>query len=234
MKNATPRNSASPPSHANSFTPMNCSQLMAGSILRGGAGDNCGGSAAWAKTGGGAAPAWRTGGIVTGFGISSGAGGIIPGCMTGAGGVGAGAVTGSDLGLDSLSCLSRMISDSSSPIRRASSSRRLFPALTARTISQSHGQRNGNTKNQKDHGYPVHTFYLSTAAQPDCSRSVRLARGFWQATLRRRRIYHRKKVAHFMSGQRYRLLVCTDELKFFCQKDAFKQSMRAYDFIQKK
>ena len=30
-KNATPRNSASPPIHANSFAPINCSQLIAGS-----------------------------------------------------------------------------------------------------------------------------------------------------------------------------------------------------------
>src|SRR5207244_10691279 len=39
-KNATPRNSASPPIHAKSFAPMNCSQLIAG---RGGFGGGTGG-----------------------------------------------------------------------------------------------------------------------------------------------------------------------------------------------
>src|SRR5271169_2638962 len=35
-KNARPRNSAKPPIHANSFTPMNCSQLIDGRLTLGG------------------------------------------------------------------------------------------------------------------------------------------------------------------------------------------------------
>ncbi len=37
-KKATARNAASPPIQASSFTPMNCSQLMAGTSLRAGSG----------------------------------------------------------------------------------------------------------------------------------------------------------------------------------------------------
>src|SRR5258708_36782293 len=44
-KNATPRNSASPPSHAKPFTPMNCSQLIFAADGRGdwktGVGSGC-------------------------------------------------------------------------------------------------------------------------------------------------------------------------------------------------
>jgi hypothetical protein len=181
MKNATPRNSASPPSHANSFTPMNCSQLMAGSILRGGAGDNCSG-VAWAKTGGGTATG-GIGGMMTGFGVSNRAGGVIPDCGTGAGDGGAGAVTGSDLGLDSLSCLSRMISNSSSPSRRASSSRR-FRVLTARTISHTASAR-GTPRIKKTTGIQSIRFaFQQPRSLMPCS--VRPAGGFWQAALRRR------------------------------------------------
>ncbi len=77
-------------------------------------------------------------------------------------------VNGSAFGAGSLSHLSRMTSDSSSFSRRASSSMRFSGADGAH--DQPDGQRDGNTKNQKDHGYPVHKFYLSTAAQPDCSQ----------------------------------------------------------------
>src|SRR5438270_899835 len=38
MKNATPRNSAKPPTQAKPLTPMNCSQLMAGSGFGNGGG----------------------------------------------------------------------------------------------------------------------------------------------------------------------------------------------------
>src|ERR1017187_400129 len=40
-KNARPRNSANPPIHANSFTPMNCSQLMDGKLAGGVRGAGC-------------------------------------------------------------------------------------------------------------------------------------------------------------------------------------------------
>src|SRR4029077_14431679 len=41
-KNARPRNSANPPIHANSFTPMNCSQLIDGKLTLGGEAAGCG------------------------------------------------------------------------------------------------------------------------------------------------------------------------------------------------
>src|SRR5271157_4393993 len=100
MKNATPRNSASPPSHANNFTPMNCSQLMAGSTLRGGAGAGLGGGAVCAKTGGGTTTGGGCGGMMVGFGVGSGTGGTIFGCGYGAGVGGAGAFTGAIPGVD--------------------------------------------------------------------------------------------------------------------------------------
>ena len=54
-KNATPRKSAKPPIQAKPFTPMNCSQLMAGLALNGGVGAGSG------KIGGMASAAARPG-----------------------------------------------------------------------------------------------------------------------------------------------------------------------------
>src|ERR1017187_3179720 len=69
-KNATPRNSARPPSQAKSFAPMNCSQLIAG------------------RTGAGVPPAGM-GGTSKDAGRSGG-GSKTPGCPTGGGGGGQG------------------------------------------------------------------------------------------------------------------------------------------------
>ncbi len=60
MKNATPRNSASPPSHAKSFTPMNCSQSMESSQP----GLGGGGTYTGAVTGGGTGTLATAGGAV--------------------------------------------------------------------------------------------------------------------------------------------------------------------------
>src|ERR1035441_1196392 len=88
-KNATPRNSAKPPTHANIFTPMNCSQLMAGLGLGNGTGAGRGGTGA-PKTGGGVATDGRNDemrgcGVTTGCGGATGGGGKIFGCGAGAG-----------------------------------------------------------------------------------------------------------------------------------------------------
>src|SRR5271156_4361776 len=74
-KNATPRNSASPPIHAKPFTPMNCSQLIFGAGERGGSktgGDF--GVAAATEIGGGVATDGR-GSEMTGCGGAAGCGG---------------------------------------------------------------------------------------------------------------------------------------------------------------
>src|SRR5580693_3757953 len=71
-KNTTPRNSASPPIHANPFTPTNCSQSIFG-IGRGGGletgGDVMVGGGGGAKTGWGAA-AIAAGGVTEGAGVT--------------------------------------------------------------------------------------------------------------------------------------------------------------------
>ena len=86
MKNATPRNSARPPTHANSFTPMNCSQLMAGAGLRGGEataglGMTGGGGGADAVSGGRLTCTGLVGGIENGGG-ATGVGGGVAGAPT--------------------------------------------------------------------------------------------------------------------------------------------------------
>jgi hypothetical protein len=159
---------------------MNCSQLMAGSVLRGLAEAGFGGGVVWAKTGGGATTGGGIGGMMIGFCVGSGAGGIILGCAAGAGGVGTGALKDSDFDLDSLSCLSRKISDSSSYSRRASSWMRLL-ALTAHTINQMASAR-GTPRIKKTTGIQSISF---TFQQPRSLivRSVRPAAGSWQAAM---------------------------------------------------
>src|SRR5450432_2807356 len=90
-KNATPRNSASPPSHAKPFTPMNCSQLIAGAGLGGGvgAGLGSGGGVDATKIGGVVAVGGRGGEIAAtkvaaGVGGTAGTGVTIFVCVAGA------------------------------------------------------------------------------------------------------------------------------------------------------
>ena len=200
MKNATPRNSASPPSHAKQFHAHELFPVDGRFGFARLAGAGFGGGAVWANTGGGATTGGGTGGMMIGFCVGSGAGGIILGCAAGAGGVGADAVNGSDFGVDSLSCLSRKISDSSSYSRRASSSMRLL-ALTAHTINQMASAR-GTPRIKKTTGIQSISF---TFQQPRSliARSVRPAAGSWQAAM------HRHSIASpnfIFMRQRYRLL----------------------------
>lgn len=121
-KNTTPRNSASPPTHAKPFTPTNCSQSIFATSGRGGSekgGDSVVGGCGDEMTGWGAA---------TGLGGVTGAGVTIFGCDGGAepGPTGFG---------NSFSIFNRATSDSSAMSRWKSSSMR-FCARTARTISQ--------------------------------------------------------------------------------------------------
>src|SRR5437867_2501416 len=73
-KNTSPRNSANPPIHANSFTPMNCSQLMDGNRVASGSGGGA--------TGRGAATGGAMGGGSSG-GTRTGTGGGFDGSATG-------------------------------------------------------------------------------------------------------------------------------------------------------
>ena len=76
MKKATPRNNARPPIHANIFTPMNCSQLMAGAVFPSGR-----------AASGFAATGWKGGGVETdsSTGRSGGADSVSGGGLIGAG-----------------------------------------------------------------------------------------------------------------------------------------------------
>ena len=119
----------SPPIHANNFTPMNCSQLMAGAIFRTGVGAGSDGADV---TGIG-------GGARMGFGVRTGLGAGVTGeAAIFTGGAGAGA-TGD---ADSRSRFNWEIPDPTSPMRKSSSRMRResssmrLRALTARTINQ--------------------------------------------------------------------------------------------------
>src|ERR1041384_123785 len=76
-KNATPRNSASPPIHANNFTPMNCSQSIAGNNFSGSASSTRGGGRTGygGGFGGGGAVTETGGGTTTGAGFGGSAAG---------------------------------------------------------------------------------------------------------------------------------------------------------------
>ena len=144
-KNATPRNSASPPTHAKPFTPMNCSQLMGGLVLM-----------RWnwrrflrlgvANTGGGVAAGGRGGvttgcGVMTGFGGATGAGAITSGC--------AGDARADSAGFGgSFSRFNRMISHSSWSSRLESSLIHMLCAVGA--AYQPDRQRNRSTENHQD------------------------------------------------------------------------------------
>src|ERR1700733_9729770 len=128
-KNTTPRNSASPPIHANPFTPTNCSQSIFG--IGSGGGLKAGGDVVIGGGGGREALGWGAAAIgvggVTGAGVT-GAGVTVVGCAgrddcdsTGCG--------------DPFSSFSRATSDSSASRRWRTSFRRFF-ALTARAINQ--------------------------------------------------------------------------------------------------
>src|SRR5580693_7350875 len=127
-KNTTPRNSASPPIHANPFTPTNCSQSIFG--IGSGGGLKAGGEVNAGGGGGQETLVWGAAEIgvggVTGAGVT-GAGVTVVGCegrddcnSTGCG--------------DPFSSFSRATSDSSALSRLRTSARR-FLALT-RAISQ--------------------------------------------------------------------------------------------------
>ncbi len=108
-KNTTPRNSASPPTHAKPFTPTNCSQLIFGVGLGGGF-----------ETGVDAVVGGR-GGEKTGWGVSIGPGGVTGVGVTTSRCAGSGESDSTGFG-DSFSCFNRAISDSSVPSRWESSS----------------------------------------------------------------------------------------------------------------
>ena len=149
-KKATARNAANPPTQASSFTPMNCSQLMAGTRVRAGwsagvgwvlmPGKGCGAETAAAITeiGGGAEVI-----VISSSRICGGAGcaGALAGCRWTASAAataataGISGVAGATGGADAISFFSRKTSPSSEPRRRLSSSR-LCRAPTARAISQ--------------------------------------------------------------------------------------------------
>jgi hypothetical protein len=109
---------------------MNCSQLMAGAVLRGAAAAGLGGADATETDSGativGGCGAGTDFGTETGLGDWMGDAVAIFACGSGAGATG---------GADSLSRFNREISDSSSLTRKKSSSTRLR-ALTARIINQ--------------------------------------------------------------------------------------------------
>src|SRR6185312_15333180 len=102
-KNITPRNNARPPTHANNFTPMNCSQLMLGA--------GAGARAGWGiSASGGGAISWKAGsgssaGSITGLIGSDGNGGgaTYTGGLgaTGPGGGGAGGLVASSVAANS-------------------------------------------------------------------------------------------------------------------------------------
>src|ERR1043166_3400161 len=81
IKKATPRKSARPPTHANIFTPMNCSQFMLGTVSRGGSltGGSFGSIGMADGMGGGVAVGWgavvRTGADALSKGVGAGVGG---------------------------------------------------------------------------------------------------------------------------------------------------------------
>jgi len=149
-KKATARNAASPPIQARSLTPMNCSQLMAGTSLRAGSNAGCdtgsmagkGGSGetvlAATGTGGGAGETVGSSGVIRGgAGCAGGAAGCRGTVSAGAGAAmpGISRATGVAVGARSVPSFSRRTSNSSER-RRPLSSSRLWRAPIARTMSQ--------------------------------------------------------------------------------------------------
>ncbi|WP_425161327.1 hypothetical protein [Candidatus Binatus sp.] len=122
-KNATPRNSASPPTHAKPFTPTNCSQSIFGI-----------GAGRGSKTGGDSVGSGRGGQETSGWGAAIVLGGEVGAGMAISGGFGTAESDSTGLG-DSFTRFNSAISDSMSPSRWENSSMRFF-ALTARAISQ--------------------------------------------------------------------------------------------------
>ena len=133
MKKATQRKAANPPSQAKPFTPMNCSQLMAGLTGRGlGSGAAHGGMGEGLN--GDRAAASRSGGRMSGAGTWTG-GGAGAGASGWVGATSHTAASAAVMGVGGVSCFAQKTWRSTSPRRRVSSSIRLR-ALTARTMSQ--------------------------------------------------------------------------------------------------
>src|SRR5277367_759514 len=101
-KNTTPRNSASPPTHAKPFTPTNCSQSIFGVSLDG-----------RSSTGGDVVAGGR-GGEKTGWGVMIGPGGVTGVGVTTSGCAGSAESDSTGFG-DSFSRFNPAISDSSAP-----------------------------------------------------------------------------------------------------------------------